>query len=228
MRIDIGNTTKEYMKLLGVKEYPFSDKELSSNFREKIKAWHPDVTKKDNAEEKAREFIDAYKHLKNLAVSFVVEEEQREEMIKRFQEDENLFSLWDICPECSGKGRMKKVNSDTEVRCIECDPVSTPPILGWLFAASLGGRLKFKRSSGVKTLKCPDCHGTGKFKQRKGKTVTCYLCKGTGFKKVKCRKCGGSGVVYGESLSSCWKCKGLGKIELNPFNPVIRKGSVLV
>lgn len=55
---------------------------------------------------------------------------------------------------------------------------------------------------------------------------------------IKCERCFGTGrrrrfVSRGHmkrrdiTFDVCWKCKGVGKIKLDPFNPVIRKGAIL-
>jgi len=240
MLITIGNTTKEAMACLTIKEYPFSPEELSRKFRTIIKTCSAafKVEKDAKTEEKAKEVILAYKHLKNLATSFIVGEDEKEAAEKRFYEDEDLFTIWDTCPICRGS-RKSKATTATPTKCDECDPLPKPSMiidifLGWRF----GARDPRLRSSGIKTLWCKDCDKdpvtggpTGKFTQRSGRIVTCYTCKGTKiFRKVTCRKCRGEGLLYIEisTKHDCSHCKGLGKVEIKPWNPVIRKGAVLV
>ena len=231
MRISIGAVTEEAMKQLEIRDYPFSPEELSINFRAIIKLCHPDVVREKDGvlEEKAKRVITAYKHLKNLAVSFMVEEKQKTKVMRAFEEDEDLFTFWDTCPECKGKGKVERPSFLNSVRCDECDPIpkSESVLYDW-FGWAFKHRDPSIRSSGTKTLKCRACQGTGKFKQKSGKVVDCYRCKGNGiFRKVRCRKCDGTGVIYRKEFIDCWKCEGLGKIKLDLFNPVIRKGSIL-
>lgn len=234
MLITIGNATREAMVCLTIKEYPFSSEELSQKFRTIIKTCRTAflVEKDVKIEEKAKEVILAYKHLKNLAISFVATENDKRAAEERFYEDEDLFTFWDTCPECKGSGKVKNRWGVGDVEpCPDCDPIERSIFTMWF-------RHSVERSSGVKTLWCKNCdkdpitgRPTGKFTQRSGRIVTCYTCKGTKiFKKVRCRKCRGSGLLFIEVSKDrdCSRCRGLGKIEINPWNPVIPKAAVLV
>jgi len=224
MKISIGGKTEDAMKILSINSYPFSPEELSRNFRILAKFNHPDVTGNPNDNKKVRKIIEAYKHLKNLAILFTSENEIKATQ-QRFEEDEDMFGLWDICPDCKGTGKIQRTDYFYKI-CPYCDPNPNP--FRGIFSDFLFG---FSRSSGKKTLKCNACKGTGKFKQKSGRIVDCYKCKGTGiFKIVKCNFCGGSGQIpiTKNTELTCEKCKGLGKIKLNPFNPAIRKGAILL
>jgi len=225
MLITIGDVTKDAMACLDIKEYPFSPEELSQKFRTIIKTYKAAfLVKKDvKAEEKAKEVILAYKHLKNLAVAFIVAEDDKRAAEERFYEDEDIFTLWDICPQCNGNKKVKNKWGAGDIKpCPDCDPMEQN-VISRLF------RHLSERSSGVKTLKCKYCED-GKFKQRNGRVVDCRACSGTGiWKRVECKTCRGFGVTFidSEELITCSKCKGLGKIKINPFNPAIPKGAVL-
>lgn len=228
MKISIGDQTKDAMKVLGIDSYPFSSEELSSKFRQLIKLHHPDRNKGLHNDE-AIKIINAYKHLKNLVINFLVENDEIEATKKMFDEDEDMFSIWDTCPECKGLGKIKRSFFTREfVSCPDCDPL---PKRNKIFSFYEIFGLTPSASSGIKTLKCKYCKGTGKFKQRNGRIVDCRACKGTGiWKKVTCRTCGGSGIIskVEEDTIICPTCKGIGKVKINPFNPVIKKGSVLI
>ena len=118
---------------------------------------------------------------------------------------------------------------DVATKCDECDPLpESESLLKSLFTNwDIFGK-RVKRSSGFKIIKCRSCKGTGEYKQKRGKIVNCFTCYGSGvWRRVKCPKCHGLGVVYEKKLIDCWKCEGLGKIKIDPFNPVIRKGAIL-
>lgn len=133
MRISIGGQTQDAMEVLGIEAYPFTSGELSVRFRHLIKLHHPDRNENNpTAKEITQKLLDAYQHLKNLAIVMFVGEKQEQEARRIFEEDEDMFSIWDTCPRCSGL-----------------------------------------------------------------------------------------------RIATCSKCNGLGKIKLNPFNPVIRKGAIL-
>jgi len=225
MRISIGEQTQDAMKVLGIENYPFSPEELSTKFRSLVKRHHPDTNKNDPAaKDTTQKLIIAYRHLKNLAVAMFVDEEQEREAERIFEKDEDIFNIWDTCPECGGSGTIRNEWGFGMTKpCPDCDPMESN------FFSGLYSYLE-RRSSGFKTLKCKYCKGTGKFKLRNGKIVDCQKCYGTGnWKRVKCRTCNGSGVVSEEvdEFITCPHCNGLGIIKVTPFNPVIRKGAVL-
>jgi len=53
----------------------------------------------------------------------------------------------------------------------------------------------------------------------------CECCFGTG--KIRRFIDKGFGKRPDITFDPCWKCKGVGKIKINPFNPAIRKGAIL-
>jgi len=210
MRITIGDKTKEFMLLLGISDYPFSSKELSEKFRIAVRVVHPDIQTgvKDNT--MTRRVIEAYKNLKNLAIDTSGEE-------AKFYQDEaekDLFELTEICPEC--KGRRTRIIERYDGYCPDC--MSPRNYFGMMFAL---GRLK---GSGYQKVECKKCKGTGKFYDK-----ICFNCNGTGKSKIRCKTCRGNGyIVSAVKVVPCEKCGGRGKIVLNPFNPVIPKGAVLM
>lgn len=219
MRIIIGDHSKKAMEVLGIPNYPFTPEELSKKFKVLLFKWHPDKNNNSQeANEMTKELISSYKHLKNLAISINASEEDRKKAKKIFKEDEDMFSLWETCIRCNGTGQIPNPYTEMEKACPDCNPIKYS---SWSFTW---------KSSGIKTLKCKYCKGTGLFIKRNGEKVTCTRCNGSGiWKKVKCRTCKGKGfiMINTEPYITCGKCNGVGKIKLNPFNPVIRKGAIL-
>lgn len=205
MEITLGERSKDCLAVLKL-TYPFTPTEISQAFKRKLKEVHPDVSKDKFATEKTREIIEAYKHLKNLAM------ENNGYQAKDFDErDLDIFTLWEVCPEC--KGKKVKVIYQTKGACHDCLDFSG-------FFSFFGGFV----GRGYVYTQCKKCSGIGKFKIK----GICSNCQGRGKVKIRCKSCGGTGMLKEEIKSIlCSKCGGKGKIELNPFNPVIPKGAVL-
>lgn len=227
MRITIGDGTREAMEVLGIKSYPFTTKILVAQYWMLAKQFHPD---KNGSEKDGKKFIrikEAYDKLKFLAVDVSKEEK---ELARKKEEIDDLFKLTKVCPTCKGSGQdviyfNRLVNIGVRP-CTNCDKMNITP-----------SPIHNKIASGRKTLYCKYCFGTGKFKQRSGRVVKCRACEGTGiWKVVKCKYCKGRGFVYFETVFSevrteyitCSRCKGTGKVELKPFNPVIKKAAVMI
>jgi len=95
MRIAIEEQTRSAMKVLNIKAYPFTSKELTKKFRPLIMMHHPDKDKDNStASDIAGKLIDAYRYLQGLTI---------DEARKTF-EDEDSFTIWDTC---EGLGKMK-------------------------------------------------------------------------------------------------------------------------
>lgn len=207
MRITIGENTKAAMATIEIDEYPFTYKELSSKFRTAIKKAHPDKSGDEESTEAAKKIILAYAYLKNLALAEVTDEE-KSSALEMFEKDSDIFSLWESCPECGGHGKRKQVTSGTRF-CPAC--------------GGIGQR---------RPVRCFECRGSGIFVQRNGREVQCRKCGGSGSFRWVCKHCKGVGFVFDlnpiTTYYNCFKCGGAGKIKLNPFNPVIRKGAVMI
>lgn len=203
------------MDILGIEQYPFTYETLRKNFKELIKKFHPDLNQNDK--EKYTKITvklkEAYSYLQNLAISDKVTEDDIAKAEKEFESDD-IFKLWETCKSCSGAGKIKKEYNERGI-CNHC--ISYELRYSWLFGRKPD---------------CKACKGTGKFKQRKGKIVDCYSCNGTGyFRLKKCTHCNNTGFIQSElrvEYKVCSICSGLGKIEVNPFNPVIRKAAVMI
>lgn len=227
MLITIGEKTKKYMELLGIKEYPFTEDILKSNFREACKKNHPDMGGSD------KQFIDvknAYENLVNLAIR---SDESSPQNVKKNTSVLEIFKtgVWEDCPICHGH-KITKVNRDVVIDCPVCKGVGD-----------------------IQT-KCKPCKGTGRFITLHGFNVKCKACDGTKIysKLVPCPNCnsghhikfrnifngytdyyfGGTyGVGKGKILTKepttipCTYCRSLGKIKLELFNSVIPEGAIL-
>jgi len=208
MRIIIGDKTKEYLSLLGL-SYPFSFEQLKIAFRLFLFKHHPD---KGGSNEKTVLGIEAYKNLRNLSQGV----EKNEPIIDDpFKDD--LFALTEECPECKGK-KGRYVNDEVSI-CKDC--YKQISINDYAF---IWPWFEQSKGCGYTIKKCPICLGNGITKRGN----ICPACNGSGFSKIRCKTCKGEGIVTIKShFQHCSKCKGLGKIELNPWNPVIPKGAVL-
>ncbi|MEA3295545.1 MAG: hypothetical protein U9Q27_00155 [Patescibacteria group bacterium] len=213
--ITVGDKTKKSMKLLNIESFPFTESEIKSKFRKKIKSCHSDKVKGDDF--LARKIIEAYSHIKHLAIGDNEIAKKGKGILKAEQENEDMFDFFDTCKQCNGKGKIiQHHEADTEL-CNVCMSHSS------FFSVRNCPTGKIKES-------CRACKGMGKFKQRSGRIVTCYRCKGKGWIIKKCPKCKGKGLVHVKAHTTeniCLICGGTGRIKLNPFNPVIPKGAVL-
>ena len=213
MLISIGDRTGNAMKILGIDKYPFTVKELSTKFRILVKENHPDINNSKESKGKTQKIISSYSLLKNLAVSAVSNNEQIKAQ-KDFDEDEDIFNLYEVCPACDGKGRTRYW-SYPPVHCPEC----------CRFSLALFNSVQNK---GYRTVKCNQCE-KGIFTLINGRKVTCRRCKGKVFYKIKCRRCNGTGFLGEQTYkwNTCSGCKGTSKVKLDLWNPVIPKGAVL-
>ena len=213
MLITIGKNTEKRMKLLNIEEYPFSVSLLNKNFRELISIHHPD---KGGDEEKAKVLIEAYGALKNLALDDITQKAVDIQSAAVAEQEKDIFAIFESCSRCNGIGEITISMPQTEI----CNHCNIYHHTFWLWAG-----IREARNSYCKSFK-----GTGKFKQKLGRVVNCYKCKGTG-KINHCKYCNDTGIIKNEikyKKEKCLYCKGIGKIEIKPFNPVIRKGAVMI
>jgi len=206
MHISISNSTRKYMSILQIEQFPFSEETLKTNFRALAKQYHPDTSGDDS--KMFLKIREAFDSLINLA-SLVTPEDVNNELKKQEKAKEDMFELYDTCPKCNGLGNrveqqiVRNTQSLTRVPCILCPP-----------------------------RKCNACDN-GTFTQRNGRKVTCLKCKGLGLLPDKrCGWCGGKGTLkYQCEMENvtvkCMLCYGTGKVKVDPFNPVIPKGGIL-
>lgn len=199
MNISIGGKSMDAMKLLNIDSYPFSEIELKQNFRSLIKIFHEDNGGNKND---ARKIIEAYNHLKNLAISSDDKIEDDVEKSKIINDD--LFT--EECYECHGSG-FHMIPKTTPIRCF-CNNGKT---ISKCKKCNGSGRFTFKNgNNGI----CFACNGKGYHKRN------CYVCQGSG---VLISIDHLNKVIGGE----CHVCKGSGRIKIERFNPVIRTGEIL-
>ena len=127
----------------------------------------------------------------------ISEKDKEKASILAEKDNEDMFTFYEPCDSCDGKGYH--INTYYVV-CHYC------------------------RSKILNGGKCQSCRGTGRFQQRRSRRwVDCKDCGGTGV----CPVCKGNFVKETTKKTTCFKCKGAGKIKLDLFNPAIPKGAVL-
>ena len=211
MLITIGSRTKGFMKTLDIENYPFTESALKSAFRAKIKIHHEDKSDDSNAKAKSQKIIKAYNELKNIALS---DDKKFDGSKRNIERKEDLFDLTEECYSCNGTGQKTNVQFRN---CTHCDQKNSYITL-FIFV---------KVGTGIKTVKCRACRGTGRFTLRSGREVECKNCSGTGKYKFTCKYCNGVGQIKTVTKTECRDCEGTGRKELKLYNPVIPKGAVL-
>lgn len=92
------------MKTVGILEQPFSEQQLKTAFREKIKIEHTD---RGGNKDKAQKIIEAYDYLKQFAVSETAPETARR--IKKeiqVEIEKDRYALYNDCEHCNGTGNQ--------------------------------------------------------------------------------------------------------------------------
>ncbi len=215
MRVVIGKATEEAMGVLGLKQYPFTSKDLKNRFRSSAFLHHKDTGGND---EKMRKVLESYKVLVHLSID--VEEE---EVTPVEEVEANMFDLFESkkCFDCGGTGK-RTIYEDLSVQsCLKCRGTGKTRL-----------RCKFCKD-GKFTLRngrivdCRACGGIGVF------YPVCNSCGGDGYRRYK--DYASRGISFAEARKNnseeviCGSCKGKGTIrtKLSPFNPVIPKGAIL-
>lgn len=214
--ITIGNRTEKFMRLLGIESFPFTESEVKSKFRKKIKECHSDKTKGDDS--LTKKLIEAYSHIKHLAINDKRFAERGAKILKAERENEDIFELFDICKRCNGTGEITRYYKAYDEQCDRC--MERRPSF-FSFGAFPTGKIR---------IRCKDCRGTRKFKQRNGRIVACRRCKGQGWLYITCPKCKGRRIITVKARTikgGCYICGATGRVKINLFNPVIPKGAIL-
>jgi len=199
----IGEKTKEYMRSLGISNFPFGSSELRDAYRRSVKRFHVDAGS-EPSEDKMKLVNEAFASLKNLAYST-----EREKNLRTLgHKPDDAFDLYQVvkCPRCHGKRAQKRTTWDT---CRTC-----------------GGDGKARARC-----KAPGCNG-GVYTKPNGDKTNCRVCNGTSIyvsPTRKCPSCKGKGVVRVTEEVECGLCDGLGQVKkpYRPFNPAIPKGAIL-
>ena len=100
MRITLGDNSKQAMRILDIESYPFTSKILAENFKKMIKIHHPD---KGGTEQKAKEIISSYTHLKHVAIAVSIDDKIKAE--KDIEKHKGMFDFVKPCPRCKGTGK---------------------------------------------------------------------------------------------------------------------------
>jgi len=217
-----GDTIKD-LKLFEL-IYPFTKNDLKKKYRDLVMQYHPDKHP-EIQEDKIKTINVAFKNLSKIALEKIdVKISLSEELKKKYKlEEEDIFTLYNPCPECNGSRVTYKIITVSKT-CSNC-----------------GGTGKVK-------LKCKFCDN-GTYTTKSGYKIPCRRCNGTGiWREVFCNKCSSSyknnwgdllrnmindywdfGTTYEEKKIEqvCTNCQGRGKIKYEPSNPVIKKGAIL-
>jgi len=216
MHISIGRNTENNMKLLGIESFPFSEQTIKTNFRTLAFQYHPDHNNgNEEASKKFQKIKEAYDALINLATC-VTAEQVSDEMKKQDKAKEDMFELYEQCSSCEGNGEKfeervveEKIMDENKIKskepCIFC-----------------------------RNIPCRKCNN-GVFTLKNGRKVTCLKCMGVGrVSDPMCFWCRGFGSLGGVSYKKirvrvkCGHCNGTGKVKVDPFNPVIPKGGIMI
>ena len=211
----ISEETQEDMKILNICEYPFSDEFLKAQYRKMAFKFHPDVSSDETKKEMIKVNL-SYTRLRKVVQEFA----PHEAVGKTGLTKRDMFDFSEPCARCEAKGYTLRTIPRIEP-CPDCQPTySWVQILRSFSFGSSG------RGLGYHFATCPNCQGSGK----KYSNTFCIRCDGTGKVKKVCKTCNGKGVLRHEETilkESCIVCHGVGRIEIHPFNPVIRKGAIL-
>jgi len=200
---------EKHMTILEIKEYPFSEKYLKSQYRKMAFRFHPDINPEE-AEKQMTQINLAYEYLKEKTVSEFINGKAKKAFVKT-----DMFDMSEMCKSCDGDGYHLREIPEREA-CPDCQGNF---LFKWF------SFLSDNRGNGYHYEKCPSClkgfHPSGK---------PCNRCRGTGLIKQVCKTCNGKGFTLRKETvlkETCHYCKGTGRIEIKPFNPVIKKGAVL-
>jgi len=202
-------------------ELPIPRQEYKSIFRKAARAVHSDHGGDD---ERFKQLMGAHEIFQSFfedPIVFTVEGSTANGHARRFETTDGIpFSELGL-----GLGSMKN-----GVPCLDCKGRGfreTHFEVGAIHCRHCAGRGKFSPA-------CHSCEGSGKFRLRSGRFVTCRKCFGTGQnfgeKAVNCTHCEGMGYITSGKVEShywkCYKCTGTGEIEID--NPVIPKGRLII
>jgi DnaJ-class molecular chaperone len=210
----LDDNTKKCMSILEIENFPFSEATLKTQYRKKAFKFHPDVSKEET-EKEMKEINSAYTYLKLLATTeFNKDFDADIEYIKK-----DMFDLSISCCDCNGKGYFLREIPNIEA-CPDCK--NGGDWWNWMSLFSIYGG----RGKGYHLKDCYSCLGKGINLHKK----ECSICSGTGKVKKVCKTCNGKGIKRNKEnyfKEKCFACSGKGRIEVNLFNPVIRKGAIL-
>lgn len=207
-------------------DIPFVESDLKRKFRNIIKKEHPDNNSgSSDSKELSIKIFENYELLKK-NICEKIDIDIPSELLRQWEiEDKDITNIYDPCPTCKGT-KYEQHTISVRVDCSNC-----------------GG-------SGFVELKCKYCED-GIYSTRRGFKVPCKSCKDTPglWKRVPCRECNPAsfgfkrksyferlrsmyeiGIAYEDKQinRTCSRCFGRGKIKLDLYNPVIKKGSILI
>ena len=210
---------KDYYELLGVSKNA-TDSEIKSAFRKLAKDYHPDVSKDPNAEQKFKEFQEAYAVLSDKEKRNQYDQYGHSAFEGGFGSsnghDFSGFDFSDIFSDLFGSsfgfgGRSSYNNHPRKGRdsIIEMRISFKDAVFGIEKTINIDVEDNCNSCFGVgghDEKKCPKCHGSGSITSEQRTILGTYLTKTT------CNACNGKGITYDKICSTC---RGRGKIKSN-------------
>lgn len=208
---------KDYYEVLGISK-DSSKEEIEKAFRKLAMKYHPDVSKEANAAEKFKQISEAYavlsddekkKQYDTFGSDAFGQAYSQEDIFRGFDFDDifgEMFGGGSIFDMFFGGPRRRRVRRGSNLR-YDLELGFEEAAFGTKKEIEVPRHEKCKKCDGTgskdkEMVSCPDCHGSGIYKQTHrtpfgmfSQTTTCRACGGTGeVMKEACPECHGKGL----------------------------------